>query len=226
MISIMWVRSVFAKKENKKHTEELKIGVQNWWCLLMHLITRKKSSKLCRRNITGYKRGWFYASSHSPTTFMQRFYSSPGVYKDDASSLEFACQAVAPCLALSYTESTPPTSTLPAPHPPFMFDYDQCYEIGAAHPWTHYIGLYQHLQSMKFDDTTTVKSKDLLALQGLIVQFKQLWGSYNYKEPVKHSQQLRASTWYQVPNLVVLLYGLSHLSNTQKWTVKLGSNWS
>jgi hypothetical protein len=27
----------------------------------------------------------------------------------------------------------------------------------------------------------------LLALQGLIVQFEQLWGLYNYKEPVKHS---------------------------------------
>jgi hypothetical protein len=107
--------------------------------------------------------------------------------KDDASSLEFTCQAVVPRLALSYTESTPPAGTLPAPHSPFMFDHDQCYKIGAAHPWTHYIGLYPHLQSMKFDDPTAVKSKDLLAIQGLTVQFKQLWGSYNYKEPVKRS---------------------------------------
>ena len=109
------------------------------------------------------------------------------MYKKDVSSLELACQAVAPCLALGHTEEASSTASLPASQPAFTFDYDQCYKTGAAHPWAHYTALYPHLQNMKFDDTTTAKGKDLVALRGLIVHFEQLWGSYNYKEPVKHS---------------------------------------
>ena len=80
-------------------------------------------------------------------------------YKEDVSSLELACQAVAPCLALGHTEETSPTISSPASPTPFTFDYDECFKIGASHSWSHYIELYPHLQNMKFDDTTTVKDK-------------------------------------------------------------------